>query len=124
MLEPAKTIAEKRLASGSGDDVRANEVCPPVRSNKKGNFMKNRLVTGFAPVLLLLANGCTIVTSTRAELTKAPPTAPSSLTGLPKAEAEYGRNKIPYFLPTGRLRLQLSVNEKTLECEIKVTEVY
>jgi hypothetical protein len=91
---------------------------------EKGNSMKDCLVTAFLGVLLLIVNGSAIMTSTRTDLTKPPPTTVSSLSGLPKTEAAYGKNKIPYFLPTGRLRLQLSVNEKTQECEIKVTEVY
>jgi len=34
------------------------------------------------------------------------------------------QNKIPYFLPTGRLRLQLAENKDTTECELAVNVIH
>lgn len=73
----------------------------------------------FSPLLLAVAS-CAILKSTLVNLAQP---LPGSGNGSNGAIVD-GKNKIPYFLPTGRLRIQMGVNEKTQECEMKVNEVY
>src|ERR1044071_4417355 len=66
----------------------------------------------FVLVLPLISEACAIVKSNKVDLTANP------------TEKIDTQNKIPYFLPTGRLRLQLAENKDTAQCELAVNVVY
>jgi hypothetical protein len=66
----------------------------------------------FVLALPFISQACAIVKSNKVDLAASP------------GDKIDTQNKIPYFLPMGRLRLQLAENADTTQCELTVSVVY
>jgi hypothetical protein len=75
-------------------------------------YLRRLLSYLFVLVLPFISEACAIVKSNKVDLTANP------------GDQIDTQNKIPYFLPTGRLRLQLAENTDTTQCELAVSVVY